>query len=164
METLIKESAPTTTAVVRNGTAPTTNPDLFAFSSAMLVVFAMVAVMAVVGALVGSAVIISAAAVIGTVACFVGVYSGANLLNRWRRAHRDRSPRPPPDSGEASARERFSVSAVVAEAGAATAETGAATPAGGGRKPLPAPSTGARSHRDMSTTARPWICRSRRAW
>ena len=59
-----------------------TNPDLFAFSSAMLVVFAMVAVMAVVGALVGSAVIISAAAVIGTVACFVGVYSGANLLNR----------------------------------------------------------------------------------
>ena len=36
----------------------------------------------VVGALVGSAVIISAAAVIGTVACFVGVYSGANLLNR----------------------------------------------------------------------------------
>ena len=76
METLIKESAPTTTAAVRNGTAPTTNPDLFAFSSAMLVV------MAVVGALVGSAVIISAAAVIGTVACFVGVYSGANLLNR----------------------------------------------------------------------------------
>lgn len=82
METLIKESAPTTTAAVRNGTAPTTNPDLFAFSSAMLVVFAMVAVMAVVGALVGSAVIISAAAVIGTAACFVGVYSGANLLNR----------------------------------------------------------------------------------
>ena len=29
METLIKESAPTTTAAVRNGTAPTTNPDLF---------------------------------------------------------------------------------------------------------------------------------------
>ena len=50
METLIKESAPTTTAAVRYGTAPTTNPDLFAFSSAMLVVFAMVAVMAVVGA------------------------------------------------------------------------------------------------------------------
>ena len=64
---------------------------------------------------------------------------GANLLNRWRRAHRDRSPRPPPDSGEAAARERFPVSAVVAEAGAATAETGAATPAGGGGKPLPAP-------------------------
>lgn len=82
MDTLIKESTPTTTAAVRNSTAPTTDPDLFTFSSAMLVVFAMVAVMAVVGALVGSAVIISAAAVIGTVACFVGVYSGANLLNR----------------------------------------------------------------------------------
>lgn len=80
METLIEGSTPTT--AVRSGTGPTTSPGLFAFSSAMLVVFAMVAVMGVVGALVGSAVIISAAAVIGTVACFIGVYSGANLLSR----------------------------------------------------------------------------------
>ena len=68
------------------------------------------------------------------------------------------------DSGKTAARERFPAPTVITEAWAATPEPGAATPAGGGRKPLPAPSTGARSHRDMSTTARPWICRSRRAW
>ncbi|WP_172120300.1 mandelate racemase [Actinomyces faecalis] len=54
--------------------------DLLTFKIGMAVVAAVIAVMAVVGAVIASAPLLIASGVTGSIAAFVGVYTGINLM------------------------------------------------------------------------------------